>query len=123
MIITPFPSKWEDVSKKKDDIISEDLNKLWLIIRYMTIDGKNNKHYLSGGETIKLGRVRFIIKEINCGEDENKTEDGSILNLDDLEDNENDLTNNQNILSPEPHPERLFEEAKEDVQFYEGFEA
>jgi len=40
----------------------------------MTIDGKTNQFRLSGGETIKLGRVKFTVREISTAEDENKTD-------------------------------------------------
>jgi hypothetical protein len=37
----------------------------------MTIDGKTNEFKLTGGETIKLGRVKFTVREIMTQEDEN----------------------------------------------------
>lgn len=58
----------------------EDANKLWLITRYMTIDGKTNEFKLTGGETIKLGRVKFIVREIQTADDENKTDYDSFEN-------------------------------------------
>jgi hypothetical protein len=55
----------------KDSIEDADDNKLWLIVRYMTIDNKNNEFRLTGGETLKLGRVKFIVREVETAEDEN----------------------------------------------------
>ena len=44
----------------------------------MTIDGKNNEFQVKGGETIKLGRVKFMVKEVNMNcDEENLTEVGS----------------------------------------------
>jgi len=40
----------------------------------MTIDGKTNNFRLTGGETIKLGRVKFTVREIHTTEDENQTD-------------------------------------------------
>lgn len=40
----------------------------------MTIDGKTNAFKLTGGESIKLGRVKFTIREIATAEDENQTD-------------------------------------------------
>jgi hypothetical protein len=37
----------------------------------MTVDGKTNEFKLTGGETIKVGRVRFMIREIVTSEEEN----------------------------------------------------
>ena len=51
--------------------MDQDSNKLWLIVRYMTVDGRNNEFRITGGETIKIGRVRFIIREVVTSEDEN----------------------------------------------------
>jgi hypothetical protein len=73
----------------KDEAPDQDANKLWLIVRYMTIDTKTNQFKLTGGETIKLGRVKFTIREIASAEDENQTdfdsfEEGSQLNPEDL---------------------------------------
>ena len=42
----------------------QDQNKLWIIVRYMTVDSKTNEFKLSGGEMIKLGRVKFLVREI-----------------------------------------------------------
>lgn len=46
----------------------------------MTIDGKTNEFKLTGGETIKLGRVRFTVREIETQEDENQTDYDSFDN-------------------------------------------
>ncbi len=40
----------------------------------MTINGKTNQFRLTGGETIKLGRVKFVVREIQIADDENKTD-------------------------------------------------
>lgn len=54
------------------------LERLWLIVRYMEVDSKSNQFHLKGGETLKLGRVKFIVKEVNLTSDEdNLTEVGS----------------------------------------------
>lgn len=37
----------------------------------MTVDGKTNNFRLTGGETIKLGRVKLTIREVHVGDDEN----------------------------------------------------
>ena len=50
---------------------------MWFIVRYLTVDGKTNNFYLTGGETIKLGRVKFTIREIHMsspGDDDNQTD-------------------------------------------------
>jgi hypothetical protein len=52
----------------------QDSNKLWIIVKYMTVDGRTNEFKLSGGEIIKLGRVKFIVREIQTSEDENQTD-------------------------------------------------
>jgi hypothetical protein len=47
----------------------------------MTVDNKTNEFRLSGGETIKLGRVKFTIREIHTAkEDENQTDYDSFEN-------------------------------------------
>ena len=52
-------------NKESNNSIDDlDENKLWIIVRYMTIDNKTNEFKLTGGETIKLGRVKFIVREI-----------------------------------------------------------
>ncbi len=40
----------------------------------MTVEGKTNEFKLTGGETIKLGRVKFTVREIQTQEDENQTD-------------------------------------------------
>jgi len=40
----------------------------------MTVENKTNHFKLSGGETIKLGRVKLTVREIHLGEDENQTD-------------------------------------------------
>ena len=44
---------------------------MWLIVRYMTVDNKTNEFKITGGETIKIGRVKFIVREIQTLDDEN----------------------------------------------------
>jgi hypothetical protein len=69
--------------------LDQDSNKLWLIVRYMTIDNRTNEFRLTGGETLKLGRVKFIVREISTSQDdENQT---------DFEDSRENA-NNQQIL-------------------------
>lgn len=46
----------------------------------MQVDGKNNEFKLSGTETIKIGRVKLTIREINTSVDENKTDFDSFEN-------------------------------------------
>ena len=46
----------------------------------MTVDGKTNEFRLSGGETVKLGRVKFYIREIQTSSDDNQTDDDSLEN-------------------------------------------
>ena len=55
----------------KSEEVDGDINKLWFIVRYMTVENKTNHFKLSGGETIKLGRVKLTVREIHLGEDEN----------------------------------------------------
>jgi len=48
---------------------TEDLNRLWLVIRYMKScssgsENTLNKFTLRGGERIKVGRVIFTVKEL-----------------------------------------------------------
>jgi hypothetical protein len=40
-------------------------------VRYLTVDSKTNEFRLAGGETIKLGRVKFTVKEVNTSSDDN----------------------------------------------------
>jgi len=40
------------------------LNKLWLVIRSMNVDDKENHFVLRGGERIKIGRVVFTVREL-----------------------------------------------------------
>lgn len=69
----------------------------------MTVDQKTNEFKLTGGETIKLGRVKFTVREINTkADDENQTdydsfEHGGFNVEDDLEnEGENIIDNDQN---------------------------
>lgn len=39
----------------------------------MTVDNKTNEFKITGGETIKIGRVKFIVREIQTQDDENQT--------------------------------------------------
>lgn len=58
----------------------EDSQRLWVIVRYMTVDGRTNEYklrqsqfqerngerkLLAMGETIKMGRVKFRVREIS----------------------------------------------------------
>ncbi len=43
----------------------------------MSVDSITNSFKIAGGETIKLGRVKFLVKEICTSDDENKTDFGS----------------------------------------------
>ena len=58
----------------------EDMNKLWVVVRHLSIDGKANEYRLSsgGGEIVKVGRVKFRVREISVAEDDNKTDFNSI---------------------------------------------
>lgn len=47
----------------------------------MTIDGKTNEFRITGGETIKLGRVKLTVREMQISEDENKTDFDSFDNV------------------------------------------
>ena len=40
----------------------------------MTIGTKSNEFRVEGGETIKIGRVKFIVKEIETSKDDNQTD-------------------------------------------------
>jgi hypothetical protein len=45
----------------------DDSNRLWVIVRYMTVDGRTNEYRLNrhfAGETLKIGRVKFRVREI-----------------------------------------------------------
>lgn len=53
---------------------------MWIIVKYMTVDGRTNEYKLSGGEIIKLGRVKFVVREIQTSEDENQTDYDSFEN-------------------------------------------
>lgn len=53
---------------------------MWLIVKYLTVDSKNNEFRLTGGETIKLGRVKFIIRDINTSDDDHQTDYDSFEN-------------------------------------------
>lgn len=75
----------------------DDQNKLWVIVRYMTIDGRTNEYRLIGGETIKIGRVKFRVREIVISEDETKTDFNSFMMTE----------HNNNIL-----PQQMLEEAR-----------
>ena len=57
-----------------------DQNKLWLIVKYLTVDQKTNEFRITSGETIKLGRVKFIVREINTCDDEYQTDYDSFEN-------------------------------------------
>ena len=46
----------------------------------MTIDNKTNEFKLTGGEIIKLGRVKFIVREVQTHDDENQTDYDSFEN-------------------------------------------
>lgn len=58
----------------------DEQDKLWLIVRYMTIENKTNEFRISEGETIKLGRVKFTVREMVVSDDENKTDYDSFEN-------------------------------------------
>ena len=64
----------------RNPIEDDDSNKLWLIVKYLTVDGKTNEFKLTGGETIKLGRVKFKVRELQTSDDENKTDYDSFEN-------------------------------------------
>lgn len=54
---------------KKKNCVENDLNELWLIVRYMkgcfkTDLQKANRFTLRGGEKIKIGRIVFTVKEL-----------------------------------------------------------
>lgn len=75
------PQLLKPVSMRKDTAIEDqDSNKLWVIVKYMTVDGRTNEYKLTGGEIIKLGRVKFVVREIQTSEDENQTDDDSFDN-------------------------------------------
>jgi hypothetical protein len=40
----------------------------------MTVDGRTNEYRVTGGETIKIGRVKFIVREICTADDDNQTD-------------------------------------------------
>ena len=63
--------KKQDKTNKDSTLEDQDSNKLWIIVKYMTVDGRTNEFKLTGGEIIKLGRVKFIVREIQTSEDEN----------------------------------------------------
>ena len=74
VLITPFPTRGKP--KIVDDEVmtplenEDDTNKLWVIVRYMSINGSTNEYRISplGGETIKIGRVKFRVREIAIGD-------------------------------------------------------
>jgi hypothetical protein len=45
-------------------IVNNDQEQLWLVLRFYKNDEGNNGYKLSLGETIKLGRCKFVIKEL-----------------------------------------------------------
>lgn len=66
------PAEQDDLSfdeENEEDFLQslqQDSNcKLWLVIRYLN-QGNSRGYKIMGGETIKLGRVKFIIKEVRC---------------------------------------------------------
>lgn len=48
----------------------------------MTVEGRTNDFKLEGGETIKLGRVKFTVRELvtSSADDENQTDYDSFEN-------------------------------------------
>lgn len=70
-----------------------------MIVRYMTINGKTNEFKLIGGETIKIGRVKLLVKEIVTHEEENQTEYDSFDNETHIPHIEN-LQLGRDIMSP-----------------------
>lgn len=82
-LITPFPgggSALVDCEGRVPLEAEEDMNKLWVVVRHLSIDGKANEYKLSsgGGEIVKVGRVKFRVREISVAEDDNKTDFNSI---------------------------------------------
>jgi hypothetical protein len=60
----------------------------------MTIENKTNEFRITGGETLKLGRVKFTVREIVVSDDENKTDYDSFENArNQLEEIKEDLNN------------------------------
>jgi hypothetical protein len=59
----------------EDDL---DLNKLWVIVRYLTINGHSNEYRLyprsAAGVCLKIGRVKFRVRDLQLSEDDNKTD-------------------------------------------------
>lgn len=47
-----------------------------MIVRYLSIQNRTNEYQLKGGETIKLGRVKFTVREVSVSnvEDDNQTD-------------------------------------------------
>jgi len=43
---------------------------------------------LKGGETLKIGRVKFFVKEVSVSEDEIRTEDDSFEGLEEIKEEE-----------------------------------
>lgn len=62
----------------------------------MTVDGKTNEFRLSGGETVKLGRVKFYIREIQTSSDDNQTDDDSLENQF-IQDDSNPVNSQNNL--------------------------
>lgn len=71
----------------------------------MTVDGRTNEYKLSKtdcGETFKIGRVKFRVREISVCEDENKTD---INSMDEELERGEDPINNSNNLNVEDSQE------------------
>jgi hypothetical protein len=61
----------------------------------MTIENKTNEFRITGGETLKLGRVKFTVREIVVSDDENKTDYDSFENgaglLEEVKEDQNNI--------------------------------
>lgn len=53
-------SNLQDNLQQYDD----DLNQLWLVVRHMKVGKCQNQFELRGGETFKVGRIVFTVKEL-----------------------------------------------------------
>ncbi len=58
------PNKLPENMRPQENSEDDESNQLWIISKYTTVNDKTNEFHLTGGETLKLGRVKFVVKEI-----------------------------------------------------------
>lgn len=85
-----FDSHHHDPNRAEHD---EELNRLWLIVRYLKVGEIENRFELRGGEKIRIGRVIFTVKEIvsdkfqfmsDIGDSASRNSEDDIVDMEDL---------------------------------------